>query len=181
MIVSSSRLFSKLVFVVLVSLPFVVSARRVCMQGICINAPEIAGHRPVVAQCPETTALSQQKMYWGAPGGWVSYNPSFITKVTTFVAAQWQGIKLGKVLCVYTGKKGMDFPIVLQQTEALLVPKPVGLLWAPVSDSLINCIAPKGQPLSPAQCAFIVERPEKSTNPYQELDSIKRPATHNDA
>ena len=174
MIVKSVPRFAVVIGLLLL-LPSLVQARRICMQGVCINAPAISGHRPVVSQCPAVTSLSQQKMFWGAPGGWVSFNPSFITKVTTFVAAQWQGIKLGKVLCVYTGNKGMDFPIVLQQTEAQLVPKPVGLQWAPVNDSLLNCTAAQGQPLSPAQCAFIVERPVNQQNPYQELEQIKRP------
>lgn len=147
---------------------------RYCIKSACIQSLT-PGYKAVLSTCPPISLLSRHGMYWGAPGGWTTFNPSFIKKITHFVAAQWQGVNLGSVMCVYTGGKGRAFPVVLQQmTNAGLAPEPFGLHWYSIkTPGIRNCTSQDKSPLTVLECAYItVVEPNK--NPYQELQFFNK-------
>lgn len=147
--------------------------RQLCIEGVCITNILKEGHRNVLKHCPDVHMLTHNKMYWGAPGGWMSHDESFVKKISNFVAAQWQGINIGKVMCVYVGDKGLDFPVVLQQSHADLVPEPHGLYWGKNQNGVINCISPSGDLLTPKSCAYIIKQPVPNTDPTATLNFFK--------
>ena len=76
--------------------------------------------------CPPATALSyNNKTYiWTAPGGWKSQDMSFATEVSAFKGAEWQGVTVGKLACLYTPGTPDDFPIALSQNAMIKKPIP---------------------------------------------------------
>ncbi len=79
--------------------------------------------------CPELNQLTKNEttMTWSAPGGWKSYGQSFVEKVAEFRGAQWEGVNIGQIACVYTGENKLTFPIVLVFNK--LTSAPVGGAW----------------------------------------------------
>lgn len=117
--------------------------------------------------CPEVSKLMRKNMYWGAPGGWKSYSQSFIEVIDHFSGAQWVGVNVGKMLCVYKGKGSFEFPVVLQNDT--LTPTPEGGKWISQKGGYINCLSS-----DILDCPFKFE--ETTTDikkAYKELDFFK--------
>lgn len=89
--------------------------------------------------CPEVSKLKKINLFWGAPGGWRSYSESFVDVIDSFSGAQWIGVNVGKMLCVYRSKSTFDFPIVLQNDT--LTPIPEGEKWIVTKEGYRNCIS----------------------------------------
>lgn len=117
--------------------------------------------------CPEISKLKKIDMFWGAPGGWRSYSQSFVNTIASFSGAQWVGINVGKMLCVYKGKETFEFPVVLQNDT--LTPVPDGEKWIKQPGGYINCLSGEIQ-----DCAFkFQEATTDIKNVYKELDFFK--------
>lgn len=117
--------------------------------------------------CPEVTKLMKKDMFWGAPGGWKSYSQSFVDAIESFSGAQWVGVNVGKMLCVYRGKQSFEFPVVLQNDT--LTPVPEGQKWIKQSGGYINCLS--GDVLD---CPFKFEETTTDINNVaKELDFFK--------
>jgi hypothetical protein len=144
----------------------------VCIQDIClVNDPLPQGYSNRLEKCPEPYMLSRQNLIWGAPGGWVSHDRSLTKNIQSFLGAQWQGVKLGQVICVYGGTSDQDFNVNLHQTTDLLVPQPHGRNWPNTNKNIINCQAKEQQVLHPKDCAFINKQPiAPQGDPTQRLD-----------
>jgi hypothetical protein len=117
--------------------------------------------------CPPIEALTQNMdNTWSAPGGWKSHSPSFMKSVTQFIGAQWIGVNLGEVICIYS-KGGVNrFPINLQRSN--LVVSPVGGGWTADKGGYKDCSAN-----DPKQCRFFSPQAEKHVNVYDEIDFYK--------
>jgi hypothetical protein len=65
--------------------------------------------------CPSAAQLKldPQKHVWSAVGGWKSYDVSFVQNVTQFIGAQWTGVNIGQLTCLYVGLPEGTFPIKL--------------------------------------------------------------------
>ncbi len=76
--------------------------------------------------CPEINKLQKDpnKMIWSAKHGWKSYLPSFASYLNKFLGAQWQGVNVGNITCLYQSDEKMTFPVSLEYN--LLVYMPVG-------------------------------------------------------
>ncbi len=116
--------------------------------------------------CPPIKKLMKKNMYWGAPGGWKSYSQSFVNEIDNFAGAQWVGINLGKMICVYKGKQTFEFPVVLQNDT--LTPTPDGEKWSKQNGGYINCLS--GDILD---CPFRFEEEKADKDVYKELDFFK--------
>ncbi|HVV69863.1 MAG TPA: T4SS-associated protein EirA [Gammaproteobacteria bacterium] len=117
--------------------------------------------------CPPIEALTRNlDNTWSAPGGWKSHSPSFLNSVTQFVGAQWIGVNLGEVICIYTKSGKNRFPINLQRPN--LVVSPVGGGWTADKGGYKDCISN-----DPKQCRFFTPQPEKHGNIYDEIDFYK--------
>ncbi len=117
--------------------------------------------------CPEIGKLMKKEMFWGAPGGWKSYSQSFVDVIDSFSGAQWVGVNVGKMLCVYKGKGSFEFPVVLQNDT--LTPIPEGQKWVKQSGGYINCLSSDA-----LDCPFKFEETTTDIkNAYKELDFFK--------
>jgi hypothetical protein len=117
--------------------------------------------------CPDVKKLKKINMFWGAPGGWRSYSESFVNVIDGFTGAQWIGVNVGKMLCIYRSKSTFEFPVVIQNDT--LTPAPAGDKWIKQPGGYYNCIS--GDLL---ECPFRFEEEKSSeTNVYKELDFFK--------
>lgn len=80
------------------------------------------------ASCPKKEELyKNENSIWVTKSNWRSFNTSFITNITKFSGAEWQGEKIGKLLCTYTDESPYTFPVTLQ--SPFLSIEPTGEFW----------------------------------------------------
>lgn len=91
----------------------------------------------MVIYCPEHFELQKHGLFWEGPSGWRSYAQSFVNEIDSFLGARWSGVNVGKMACVYKGKKAYTFPVVLQNDK--LVPTPKNGKWGKLSDGKVEC------------------------------------------
>jgi hypothetical protein len=118
--------------------------------------------------CPLPTDLIKNGLFWGtAVGGWKSYSESFDANVSRFIGAQWVGINVGKMVCIYKGNLALSFPITVQNDTLALAPS--GGLWGKDLGGYRNCHSS-----NPADCPFIVKAQSVNINQiYKSLDFFK--------
>jgi len=121
-----------------------------------------------VRYCPEIATLQKDPttMMWSSGSRWKSYTESFANQVSGFIGAQWLGIKVGKIICLYTSKETFDFPIALEPIRAMLVPEPQGSNWsANVNKKGFKfCSSANIQ-----DCSFMVQIPKPEGSPYEAI------------
>ena len=126
--------------------------------------------------CPQVSDLILKDMWWGAPHSWRSYSRSFVRKISDFVGAQWVGVNVGVIICIYQGANANDFPVTIQRST--IVPLPKGGSWILKKHAgHIDCYSNQV-----TDCPFVVE---KSVTPSTEqvnqtLDSIHPPSLTKD-
>lgn len=118
--------------------------------------------------CPPSSALVKKNMLWVAPYGWVSYDQSFIKDNPQFFGAEWVGIKVGKIICLYKDSKTIAFPVALQQKQAISVPMPSGGNWRQEKESYFSCFSSNVY-----DCLFKIKMPEPNKNIYDDIDFFK--------
>jgi len=119
--------------------------------------------------CPPVESLVKDPhtQGWSAPHGWKTTSPSFLRSVDSFMGAQWVGISIGEVICVYTKSGRSTFPVTLQRGK--LVPAPMGGgAWSEDKGGFMEC---KSTDLK--QCPFFTQIPKKAQNVYEQLDFHK--------
>lgn len=89
--------------------------------------------------CPKPTELKKVGLRWESGKTWKSFQNSFTDTISRFLGAQWKGVGVGNVICVYESDNPSDFPIELVGQK--LVQRPDYPKWEnnPRS-SLINCL-----------------------------------------
>ncbi|MCK4870361.1 MAG: T4SS-associated protein EirA [Gammaproteobacteria bacterium] len=131
---------SQLTMIILFCGPFLLAMAQVpasqnnMPQGTSVAQAAVAGIQPASPQlyCPEVKDLKNHAMIWHAGTKWRSYSPSFVKKIKAFVGAQWIGINVGKIICLYRGAEKITFPVALEPVHPVLVPTPNGAHWAPI-------------------------------------------------
>jgi hypothetical protein len=109
----------------------------------------------------------EKTQYWSAKGEWRTNSPSFLRTVDRFVGAQWVGVSIGEVICIYTKTTRSAFPVMLQRGK--LVPAPLrGGLWSEDKGGYMECKSNDVQ-----NCPFLTQVPLKEKNVYEELDFYK--------
>lgn len=100
--------------------------------------------------CPDAKELYQLKMQWKTDSGWTGYQKSFSKGISHFMGAQWKGVGIGQMYCIYQPDDPSEFPI--QLTSKTLYSRPDTAYWenAPSKDS-INCISKQNDP---CDCQF---------------------------
>ncbi len=115
--------------------------------------------------CPEPEALVKQELKWTTRDKkWENYTPSSATRVLNFIGAQWLGIKVGKVICLYQTDEEVAFPLALEQTRAQSILEPQGFGWSSLIGSHKLC-----KSASIADCPYFVEPPRNPSNIYDEI------------
>lgn len=120
--------------------------------------------------CPSVRELYKKNMRWRTDTGWKGYQDSFANKISHFMGAQWKGVGIGRVICIYKSDDENDFPVQIATTE--LVSRPVYAYWDnhPNSD-LLNCISKNSDP---CDCQFSFYKVEKETNIDEIISGIEK-------
>jgi hypothetical protein len=106
--------------------------------------------------CPDTSELYLSKMQWKTDLGWTGYQKSFSKGISHFMGAQWKGVGVGQVYCIYQPDDPSEFPI--QLTSKTLYSRPDVAYWenAPRKDA-INCISKQNDPCDCQFSRFVEE------------------------
>lgn len=123
---------------------------------------------PGYMTCPKISEIHKnpKKRTWGNKHGWKSYDASFSEHIDSFLGAQWQGVRVGNVVCLYKPKEGLTFPIVLHYSR--LTYEPAGKGWGKNLGGYVNCKSHHQK-----DCLFKPEPKPKSANIYDEAGSLK--------
>jgi hypothetical protein len=118
--------------------------------------------------CPLPSALIKNGLFWGtATGDWKSYSESFDSSISSFMGAQWVGINVGKMVCIYKGNLATSFPITIQNDT--LSQAPTGSKWGTDQGGFRNCHSANVQ-----DCPFIVKTQSVNIQQiYKTLDFFK--------
>lgn len=122
----------------------------------------------VTHRCPPLSALSKdpQSRLWSAPGGWESTDPSFEDHLTTFKGAQWVGIRMGQIQCLYSSETPYSFPVLL--TFNIFALEPHGGQWGKNLGGHLDCPSNNMQ-----DCPFQVLKKQGPQDPYTEALRLK--------
>ena len=127
----------------------------------------IAESKKIHLTCPaaKDLKLNTKTKTWTALGGWKTYTPSFGTQIQSFLGAQWNGVQLGQVICIYRAKDAFTFPIKLFFNHQVIAPDHGK--WKKVKSNVINCYGNR------KLCAFSPLLSPKSSDPLQEALDLK--------
>ena len=131
----------------------------------------------VAVLCPQPNKLTfdQDSKIWSAPDGFKSFNTSFVTKISSFVGAQWSGAGSGQVFCVYSSKEQLSFPVVLFYNTIVLEPQPSENSSWNKKQGYLNCISHE-----PEKCAFFVRTKPVEETFAEQFNDIKPGSIEND-
>src|SRR3989338_8834407 len=115
---------------------------------------------PIVRICPPASALHKnpKTLMWSAKGGWKSYQKSLAEHIDGFVGAQWQGVAVGQVSCIYKPANSYAFQISLFFNTITL--EPSGNLWTKNLGGYRNCVS-----ANLADCPFILKPATQTQDP----------------
>ncbi len=127
-----------------------------------------------IIYCPDVSQLVKTGAKWEATNNnvvWKSYDTSFADDIATFVGAQWQGVKVGPMTCIYKSQAEGVFPITLQNNH--LFEQPTQKNWSIGEGGFMNCVSNKASdcPLTPK---VKDETPASTQDVFQNLN-IQRP------
>lgn len=116
--------------------------------------------------CPQPEMLIKKDVKWTtADNKWENYTPSSATKVLNFIGAQWVGIKVGKIICLYQTDEAVSFPVALEQTRSQLVIEPRSAAWSGLISNRKFC-----KSASVADCSYFFAAPANVSNVYKEIE-----------
>lgn len=128
----------------------------------------VTSSKPVIMHCPQPDELTKdpKKLTWSVGKDWQSYAQSFASGIKGFLGAQWVGIRVGQVICVYKGKEKLTFPIELVYSH--LAYEPTNDHWEADKGGYRNCRSNKV-----SDCSFRVKTAMEQQNLYQEAEELK--------
>lgn len=133
---------------------------------------EVQIKKPQAQFCPNSEDLFKQGVYWATKDGkWRNYTPSSADKIINFIGAQWAGIRIGKVICLYQTNEAVAFPLAVEQVTSQGASEPSGLGWSSSSGNHRFC-----KSASIADCGFYYEVPKDLGNLYDEIKYNPRAA-----
>ncbi len=136
-------------------------------QAVTTPVPVIPNVKFETLHCPAVNQLKRNtNLVWEGPNGWKSYGESFSAEVDHFINAQWIGVNVGKIICIYAGKGKATFPISIERED--LVTNPAGGKWGRDEGGYKNCHSMKA-----SDCPFLIEKPKAVGDIYQEIDFYK--------
>ncbi|MEC8882940.1 MAG: T4SS-associated protein EirA [Pseudomonadota bacterium] len=143
---------------------------------------------PDAYMCPQPSELKKDPKTntWTTDSGWISDSSSFSSSIVKFLGAQWKGVQLGQILCLYLGPNPNDFPVGVHKN--LIVETPEQLLkgvsntaykspWTIKTKSTqitMNCYSTTGVT---CDCPFRIYQ-EKKESVAETINSIQQPGNY---
>jgi hypothetical protein len=155
---------------------FTISGCKQSEKGFTQSAPQTIDNiiepgdmaqSTVVKQfCPQIEDLIKQDTLWATKDNrWKSYTPSTASKVQIFLGAQWAGIKIGKIICLYQTNEAVTFPLAVEQVSSQSILEPSGGGWSALTGNRRFC-----KSTSVADCSFSPERERDNSNIYKDIE-----------
>ena len=132
-----------------------------------ITPKDDSAKKPMTCPAPAQLQLHKKTMHWGAQDGWLSHERSFSNKINKFLGAQWSGVNVGTIFCLYQGDGEMTFPIRVQYSNLVLTPK--AGRWNKNISQYINCIS---QDIN--DCPFQPMQGEQQGDLYEIAEGLKK-------
>tara|TARA_B110000459_G_C16624237_1_gene503955 strand:- start:1868 stop:2341 length:474 start_codon:yes stop_codon:yes gene_type:complete len=139
------------------------------------NSDDIAIHddniTTKIIYCPQVNSLTKYELAWFGKSNlikWKSTEPSLSEDAATFSGAQWDGIQVGSISCVYQSSDVLSFPIVLKNNH--MFKQPHNTNWTADNNDTYICRSnnPKDCPLYPKieqQVEFNIHKIMKQIKP----------------
>lgn len=121
--------------------------------------------------CPLPVELVKKGMYWVVEDKvtkdekWKSFTSSSATKVLSFNGAQWRGIKVGSITCLYITDEAVSYPLALEQKISRSILEPISNEWSALVNNIRMC-----KSSSVADCKYFVQPPKDISNIYKEIE-----------
>ena len=132
----------------------------VCVSYATVNQDQ----EQQVLFCPEPDQLVRHGLWWEAGKLWKSYSQSFVQDIDSFIGAQWIGINVGKIICLYKGKQRITFPVALEPVHPLLVISPTAPNWITTEHDYKKCTSNDVK-----DCPFNIRKPKVFDNLYDQI------------
>jgi hypothetical protein len=142
------------------------SSTQVSVKSVDLPEQEVDQVKKLPMQfCPKSEDLFKQEVYWATKDDkWKSYTSSSADKVINFIGAQWAGIRVGKIICLYQTNEAVAFPLAIERVMSQGVSEPSGLGWSAEANNFRLC-----KSASIADCGFYYEPPRDTSNIYNEI------------
>jgi len=114
--------------------------------------------------CPQPQELTSDGPWWYVGTIWKSYSRSFVEHIQSFSGAQWLGVKVGKIICLYKGKEKFTFPVALETVHPVLVPMPTGENWITTKEGYKTCLSDNVK-----DCPFTQQKRTDVSNIYEQI------------
>lgn len=116
--------------------------------------------------CPYIENIIKQEELWVTNDSkWKSYTPSSASKVVSFIGAQWAGVKVGKIICLYQTNEAVAFPLAIEQINSQSILEPSEFGWSALTKSHKFC-----KSASIADCPFNAELQKDNSNVYKGIE-----------
>ena len=123
----------------------------------------LADTAPQPHSCPDASELVRDGFWWTARNGtWKNFNQSFSQKITSFIGAQWNGVKVGKITCLYSPEGGDNFPVALEEVKTEIALEPKSSNWSALIGSRKLC-----KSANVADCSYYIEEQLTSGDVYK--------------
>lgn len=118
--------------------------------------------------CPDASQLTKDPLTntWHAGPEYKSDPQPFATSIDHFAGAQWSGIEVGQVACVYAPAQA-TFPVILYYNK--LTMKPSKALWGKDQGGLVEC-----KSFDPKNCPYQPRLKHEVKDIYQDALNIGR-------
>ena len=140
--------------------------------------------------CPKISDLkyNSNNSTWTTDDDWKSTANSFTTEITTFIGAQWKGVQMGHLLCIYQGPRKNEFPVSMHKN--IIVQSPNSLLdnlnpkgaqyktpWSISENKTLITMDCYSSNNSPCDCPWI-QFQEKEQSVSDVIESIQKPTVY---
>lgn len=131
-----------------------------------VKSTNVAKSAGSIQFCSPVEDLIKKEEVWVTKDNrWKSYTSSTASKVLNFLGAQWAGVKIGKIICLYQTNEAVAFPLAVEQLsgQSVLEPKEGG--WSALTNNRRFC-----KSVSIADCPFFPEAQKDTSNIYKDIE-----------
>lgn len=146
--------------------PVMIASRDNISDGNNISSGQSSEKKAPPLYCPQAKDLSKAGTKWTTPDGkWTNYTASSATKVNKFTGAQWVGIKVGKIICLYETNEAVAFPLALEKKISSLILEPKGVAgWSALVGNRRFC-----KSTSVADCPYYKKQSTDVKDVYEQI------------
>jgi hypothetical protein len=114
--------------------------------------------------CPDPKALQKDNGWWKVDDIWKSDSQSAGKAIKEFIGAQWIGVKIGKIICLYSEEDKYAFPVALATVRSVLIFEPTATVWMATKKGYKNCVSH-----NVIDCPFVQQESTEEVDLYESI------------